>query len=585
MPLWIPSWQLISLVLLTNREIMKMHYNSVLPLLEKCRTMCELKQLHGLMITTSIIRYIIPLSRIIDFCANSEAGDLNYAKSVFHQIDRPSVYIWNSMIKGYSNSDNPEEALIMYRKMQQRGYVPDHFTFPFVLKVCSVVTDHSYGKYVHGRIVKTGFEMNVYASSGLLHMYVSCADMEAGLKVFDVIPKWNVVAWTSLIAGYVNNDQASEAIRVFMDMELWHVEPNEITMVNVLVACARSRDIDTGRWVHNHIQQIGYDPFQLNSNYNVILATAILDMYAKCGSLNTARDLFNKMPQRNLVAWNSMIGAYNQYGRAEEALCLFFHMRIAGFDPDRATFLSVIGACAHLGTLSLGQSLHAYVSKTNIDKDIAIGTALVDMYAKTGDAKSAQQIFSNLKEKDVMAWTSMIIGLAMHGHGEQALSTFKRMQDDGTVIPDRITYIGVLWACSHVGLVEEGQRHFNSMRNVYGLAPTIEHYGCMVDLLSRAGHLSEAERLMERMPIQPNISIWGALLNGCEIYENVDVADRVRNHIAELEPHGSGVYVLLSNIYARAYRWQEVKMARELMKRKRVAKTLGRSSVEMKMLS
>ncbi|KAK9292577.1 hypothetical protein L1049_020551 [Liquidambar formosana] len=190
---------------------------------------------------------------IINFCANSDAGDLNYAKSVFQQIDRPSVYIWNSMIKGYSNSDNPEEALIMYRKMQQTGYSPD------------------------------------------------CENW---------VPLHAQVAWTSLIAGYVNDDQASEAIRVFMDMELWHVEPNEITMLNVLVACARSRDIDTGRWVHNRIWQIGY--------------------VCKCGSLNTARDLFNKMPQRDLVAWNSMIGAYNQYGGAEEALCLFFHMRIAG---------------------------------------------------------------------------------------------------------------------------------------------------------------------------------------------------------------------------------------------------------------
>lgn len=564
---------------------MKKHYYTIIHLLENCKSMVELKQLHSVMITSSVTKNIIPLSRLIDFCANSESGDLQYAKSVFYQIDEPSVYIWNSMIKGHSNRDNPYEALFMYREMLQRGYSPDHFTFPFVLKACSRITEHRYGKSVHSCILKAGFELNVYTFTVLLHMYVSCADIEAGLKVFDHIPKWNVVAWATLIAGFVNNNRAKEAIKVFKNMERWKVEPNEIVLVNVLVACARSRDIDTGKWVHNYLLQLGYDPFMPTTNFNVILATAILDMHAKCGSLKTARDLFDKMPQRNLVAWNSMIGAYNQYGQAEEGLSLFFEMRNVGFDPDQATFLGVIGACTHLGALALGQSLHSYVSKTTMDKHLAIGTALVDMYAKIGDAESAWKIFNNLQQKDVMAWTSMIIGFAMHGNGIEALHTFKRMQEDSTVIPDKITYIGVLCACSHVGLVDEGRRHFDAMRNIYGIIPTVEHYGCMVDLFSRAGLFKEAVRLVKEMPVQPNDAIWGALLNGCDIYENVSLADQVRRDMMKFEPHGSGVYVLLSNIYARVGRWQEVKVARELMKYRKIAKTPGNSSVEMKLLT
>ncbi|KAM5561304.1 putative pentatricopeptide repeat-containing protein [Rosa sericea] len=564
---------------------MKKHYNTVLSLLEKCKTMSELKQIHGMMITTSVIKNVIPLSRLIDFCANSEAGDISYAKSVFRRIEHPSVYIWNSVIRGYSNSENPVESLIMYREMVHRGYAPDHFTFPFVLKGCCRISDVHYGKCVHNCIVKTGFELNVYASSGLLNMYACCADMESAQKVFDKMPKWNVVAWTSLISGFVGNNQASEAIKVFKDMELCNVEPNEITMVNVLVACARSRDIDTGKWVHSRIRQLGFDPFGLSFDFNVILATAIVDMYAKCGGLRTARHLFDKMPDRNLVAWNSMISAYNQYGQGDKAIDLFFDMPIAGIVPDQATFLGVIGSCAQLGAMALGQSLHSYVLKTSIGTDASIGTALVDMYTKNGDAGSAQRIFANLQKKDVMAWTSMIVGLAMHGHAVEALHTFRRMQEDASVIPDQITYIGVLCACSHVGLVEEGQRHFGSMVDVYGIKPTAEHYGCMVDLLSRAGRFEEAVKLLEEMPIQPNVAIWGALLNGCEIYENVDLADQVRRYITELEPHISGVLVLLSNIYARAGRWQEVKLTRELMKDRRIAKSLGCSSVEMKLLS
>lgn len=562
---------------------MKKHYDTILCLLEKCKTMAELKQLHGLMITSPVIRSRIPVSKLIDFCVDPKAGDLHYARSVFNRIAQPTIYIWNSMIRGYSNSDTPVEALIMYRKMLQMGSLPDNFTFPFVLKACSVIRDHNCGRSVHNCILKTGFDFDVYASTALLHMYACCGDMEAGLKLFDVIPKWNVVAWTSLVSGLVNNRRASEAIKAFRDMENWGVEPNEITIVNVLVACARTRDVDTGKWVHNRLARLGHDPFTLSDNFNIILATAIVDMYAKCGSLEIARNLFNKMPQRNLVAWNSLIGAYNLHGRAEESVNLFVDMQIARFVPDQASFLGVIGACASLGVSTLGQCLHAYILKTSMSKDLSIGTSLVDMYAKTGDLESAQKIFDNLRKKDVKAWTSMILGLAIHGHGVEALGTSKSMQEDATVVPDHVTYAGILVACSHVGLVDEGWRHFNEMREVYGIAPNQYHYGCMVDLLSRAGRFEEAMRLVEEMPFEPNITIWGAVLNGCEIHENVDLAFRIRTHITELEPQGSGVYVLLSNIYARAGKWQEVKMARELMKERSIEKTLGHSLVERKL--
>ncbi|KAF4356374.1 hypothetical protein F8388_013239 [Cannabis sativa] len=568
---------------------MKKSYDTILCLLEKCKTMAELKQLHGVMITTSVIKNIIPLSRIMDFCVSPETGDVHYARSVFNQIAQPNNYICNSMIRGYSFSDTPIEGLIMYKGMLQMGISPDNFTFPFVLKVCSVIGHHCYGRSVHNRIVKTGFELDVYASTALLHMYACCSDMEAGLKAFDMVPKWNVVAWTSLISGLVNNNRFGEAIKAFRDMEDRDVKPNEITLVNVLVACARSKDLENGKWVHYRIRHLGYDPFKSNQNFNVILATAIVDMYAKCGNLKTAKDLFNNMPQKNSVAWNSMIAAYNQYGQGKDSLDLFLSMQIAELVlPDQATFLGVLSACAHLGGLILGQCLHAYISKTKWINDLAVGTALVDMYAKVGDPNSAWKIFDNLQKKDVKAWTSMILGFAIHGKGIEALKTFETMQEDGNnVVPDEITYIGVLFACSHVGLADEGQRHFNEMRSVHGIVPTLEHYGCLVDLLSRAGRLKEAMSLVEEMPLQPNINIWGAILNGCEIYENVDLADKVRNQITKLEPQAqvsSGVYVLLSNIYAKAGKWQEVNMARELMQQNTINKTIGHSSVEMNLL-
>jgi CRISPR-associated protein Cas5t len=550
--------------------------------------MIQFKTLHAQILTipTNINTKIIPLSKLIDFCVDSQFDEyINYASLLFHQIHSPTVYIWNSMIKGYANCNNPTMSLILYKQMLQNGYSPNHFTFPFVLKASSVIYDQAIGKCIHSCIMKSGFEANVYCSTGLLHMYVSCEDMEYGLKVFDNIPKWNVVAWTCLIAGYVNNNQPREALKVFKDMGNWGVEANEVTMVNALIACARSRDIDSGRWVHECVRKAGYDPFVCESDSNVILATAILEMYAKCGSLNIARELFNKMPKRNVVAWNCMINGYNQYERYNEALGLFFDMLAGGFCPDKGTFLSVLSVCAHQCALALGETIHAYLLKSNNATDIALATALLDMYAKNGELGSAQEIFNSFEKKDVVMWTSMINGLAIHGHGNEALSMFQIMQEDSSLVPDHITYIGVLFACSHVGLVEEAQRQFNLMTKRYDIVPEREHYSCMVDLLSRAGHFREAEKLMETMPIQPNIAIWGALLNGCQIHENISVASQVKVRLTELEPIQSGIYILLSNIYANAGKWEEVNRTRKLMKHNRIAKNIGHSSVEMKLLT
>ncbi|KAL2954436.1 hypothetical protein AAZX31_19G222000 [Glycine max] len=452
------------------------HQNTILSLLARCKSMRELKKI-------------------------AWANNL-----VFRQIDAPSVYIWNSMIRGFVNNHNPRMSMLLYRQLIENGYSPDHFTFPFVLKA-----------------LKSGFEADAYTATGLLHMYVSCADMKSGLKVFDNIPIWNVVAWTCLIAGYVNNNQPYEALKVFKDMSHCGVEPNEITMVNALIPAL-------------HIRKAGYDPFMSTSNSNIILATAILEMYAKCGSFKIARDLFNKMPQRNIVSWNSMINAYNQYERHKEALDLFFDMWTSGIYPDKATFLSVLSVCAHLCALALGQTVHAYLS---------------------------------LQKRDVVMWTSMINGLAMHGDGNEALGMFQTMHEDSSLVPDHITYIGVLFACSHVGLVEEAKKHFRLMTEMYSIVPGREHYGCMVDLLSRS---EDKFRLMYfHSPIH--------------LFMKTCVANQVKERLTELESCQSGAHVLLSNIYAKAGRWEDVNGTRKVMKHKRITKIIGHSSVEMMLLS
>ncbi|KAK7397220.1 hypothetical protein VNO78_18387 [Psophocarpus tetragonolobus] len=255
-------------------------------------------------------------------------------------------------------------------------------------------------------------------------------DMKPGLKVFDNIPKWNVVAWACLLAGYVNNNKPYEALLVFEDMGL---EPNEIIMVNALTACAHSRDIHAGRLLHQCILKADYDPFMSTCNSTSFSQLQLL----KCKP--------------------------NVYERCREAFYLFFDMCSGGFCPDKVTLLSVFSVCAHQCALALGQFVHAYLLKTSIATDIALTAALIDMYAKTGELGSAQKIFNSFQKKDVVIWTSMINGLAMHGHGNEALSMFQTMQEDSCLVPDHFTYVGVLFACSHVGLVEEAQKPFSLM--------------------------------------------------------------------------------------------------------------------------
>ncbi|KAF3585598.1 hypothetical protein F2Q69_00032368 [Brassica cretica] len=224
--------------------------------------MTELNQLHALMIKSSVIKNIIPLSRLIDFCTTSpETTNLTYASSVFETIDSPSVYIWNSMIRGYSNSPKQDKALIFYQEMLREGHSPDHFTFPYVLKACSVLRDVKFGRCVHGFVVKTGFVVNMYVSTCLLHMYMCCGEVECGLKVFEGVPKWNVVGWGSLVSGFVSNNRFRDAIEVFSEMERHGVKVNETVMVDLLVACGRFKDVERGKWFHGLLKELGFDPF------------------------------------------------------------------------------------------------------------------------------------------------------------------------------------------------------------------------------------------------------------------------------------------------------------------------------------
>lgn len=457
--------------------------------------------------------------------------------------------------------------------MLENGFLPDNFTLPFLLKACAQLQALREGEAIHVHAIKTGLETDVYVKNTLMRLYAVCGKIAVARKLFDKIPDRDLVSWTTLISGYANMGFPREAIRVFLEMWDADLRADEVTIVVVLSACSKLGDLDLGRKIHKYIDDN-------KVNLDIFVGNALVDMYMKCGDVDFAYKVFEEMPERNVVSWNSLISGLVQQGEFKEALAMFRQMQENCFKPDDVTLVGVLNSCANLGALELGKWVHVYIDRNQIKADSFIGNALVDMYAKCGSIDQALEVFSGMKCRDVYSYTAMIAGFAMHGQGERALSLFAEMSRVG-IKPDEVTFIGVLSACNHAGLVDEGHRHFEDMSRVYDLHPQLEHYGCMVDLLGRAGLLEEAVEFVRSMPIQPDSFIWGALLGACRIHGKVQLGETIGKHLLELEPERDGAYVLMSNIYASASRWRDVVKVRKEMKVRKVKKTPGCSMIEL----
>ncbi|KAL6008134.1 hypothetical protein ACLOJK_033640 [Asimina triloba] len=314
---------------------------------------------------------------------------------------------------------------------------------------------------------------------------------------------------------------------------------------------------------------------------SLFVSTLTVSGYSKIGKHEDARLIFDQMHEKDLVSWSAMIAGYAESNHLNEALELFKEMQIYGIRPDQITMLSVISACAHLGALEQAKWIHTFVDKNGFGDILSVNNALIDMYAKCGSLDRARQVFDDMPQRNVISWTSMITALAMHGNGAPALLLFEQMKMTGGVEPNWVTFVGLLYACSHAGLVDEGRRIFISMIKEYNITPKQEHYGCMVDLLGRANLLDEAAKLVEEMPFEPNVVVWGSLLGACRIHGNVELGELSARRLLELDPSHDGAHVLLSNIYAKANRWRDVREVRRLMKNKGITKETGHSWIEL----
>lgn len=557
------------------------------------------------MTVTGLILDGFASSRLVAFCAISESGNLDYCKMILKNTRCPNVFSWNVAIRGFSESENPKESVRLYRDMLRSGGCrPDNYTYPLLLKACARLSLIWMGREIIGHVLQLGFDSDVYVHNASIHMLVSCRELDVAHKVFGESCVRDLVSWNSLINGYVRSGQANEALRVYREMEAEGIQPDEVTMIGVVSSCAQLEELNLGRQFHHYIAEN-------KLNLTIPLTNALMDMYVKCGDLGeanllfekmekkttvswttmivgyaksghleVARRLFNEMEEKDVVPWNAMIGGYVHAKCFKDALALFHEMQASNLKPNDVTMLHCLSACSQLGALDVGIWIHRYIERQKLCLNVSVGTALVDMYAKCGNIANALQVFHEIPERNSLTWTTIIGGLALNGNAHDAISYFSKMIDIGAM-PDEVTFLGLLSACCHGGLVKEGRKYFVQMYSRFNLSPNHKHYSCMVDLLGRAGLLDEAEELINSMPIEADVAVWGSLFFSCRIHGNMKMGERAAKKLLELDPHDSGTYVLLANMYRQAKRWEEAREVRKVMRDRGVDKTPGCSSIEV----
>lgn len=446
--------------------------------------------------------------------------------------------------------------------MKREEGSPDKYTFPSLIKACASEDKIREGRAIHGSAVRCGVECDVFVSTSLVDMYGKCKEIKCARKVFDGLSDRNVVSWTAMVVGYVIAGELVEAERLFDAMP----QRNVASWNAIIGGFVKLGDLNRARKIFDEMPE-----------KNVVSFTTMIDGYAKKGEMVSARFLFDQAPDVDIVAWSALITGYTQNGKPIEALNIFLEMDKRNVKPDEFVMVSLMAACSQLGCLKYAKWVDNYVTQSSINIHGAhVYAALVDMNAKCGNMERATNLFEQMPRRDLISYCSMIQGLSIHGHGEQAVSLFHRMLNEG-LIPDEVAFTVILTACSRAGLVEEGWHFFESMQNEYSIAPSPDHYACIVDLLSRSGRLKSAYEFLNSMPMKPHAGAWGALLGACKLHCDMELGQLVADRLFELEPQNGGNYVLLSNIYAAVDRWSDVSLVRDKMNERCIKKIPGRS--------
>ncbi|KAI4326180.1 hypothetical protein MLD38_031518 [Melastoma candidum] len=545
-------------------------FTTLLNLLVSMKSSDDCDAVHASICKLGLERNAYVGTALID--AYSLCGNVSSAKKVFDEISCKDLVSWTGMLTCLAENGFSEDTIAMFSRMRKLPFKPNNYTFASVLKGSIGLDDLKLGRSIHGYILKLRYELDLYVGVGLLELYSKIGLMNDAERVFEEIPNKDVIHWSFMIGRFSQAEESEKAVGLFLDMRRDSVVPNQFTFASTLQACATIESLKLGQQLHCLVIMIGLDS-------DVYVLNALMDVFAKCGRINIAFDIFTEAKTRNDVTYNTLIVGYAQMGEGLRALSLFSDMWECQLQASEVTYSGVLHACASLAALEPGNQIHSLAVKTMYDKVTVVGNSLVDMYAKCGAIKDGRLVFDKMRVKDEVSWNTMISGYSMHGLCWEALNIFELMEESGFK-PNNVTFVGALSACSNAGLLDQGKAYFESMVTEYGIKPSIEHYTCMVWLLGRHGNLDAALKLILEIPCRPSVMVWRALLGACLIHHNVELGKLSAKHILEIEPHDEAAHVLLSNIYANARRWDKVAFVRKNMMKLGVKKEPGLSWVE-----
>ncbi|XP_068658446.1 pentatricopeptide repeat-containing protein At5g39350 [Aristolochia californica] len=537
------------------------------------------KQIHAQAIATGYGSDTYVQNSLIAMYMNCDRRD--NASLLFANMHERDVVSWNTMIAGNLQHGCLEEALAVFVQMQRVGEQPDSATVVSVLPIYAHSEDLRRVKQVHGFINIKGFGNWLQVRNSLIDTYAKCGSMEDASKVFDDGEK-DVVSWTTMIGGYVLNKNPGEAFLITRQMlQLLEIKLTSVTLTTLLSACPHcSSSLEYGKSIHG-IAIRKYGQLQMD----VIVETALIDLYAKCGQMDLCYRVFTNTTRRKTVPWNAVISGYTHNGLAREAILVFKQMRTEAVPCNTSTIICLLPAYGSLANHWEVRNIHGYLVRSGFifsqRSGVEITTGLMHIYSKSGNLDSANMLFATLPKKDIVSWGAIISGYGMHGYGKDAILLFNQMIQSG-IKPNEVTLTSVLYACSHAGLVDDGICLFRSMTEIYHIEPHLDHYCCIVDLLGRAGRLKEAYDIIATMPLEPNQAVWGALLGACALHKNVDWGEVAAKYLFELVPDNTGNYVLLGNIYSAVGMWNHVEGVRTLMNDRGLSKTPGYSLLEVR---
>ncbi|KAK2431787.1 hypothetical protein P8452_44901 [Trifolium repens] len=509
--------------------------------------------LHGLVVKNGIGWFLVIQSSILSmYC---KCGVPEEAYRSFCEVMDKDLLSWTSIIGVYARFGMMSDCVRFFWEMQENQVYPDGIVIGCILSGFGNSMDVSRAKAFHGVIIRRHYVPDEMVGNSLLFMYCKFGMLSFAERLFDRC-QGSIECWNFMVVGYSRTGKNFKCIELFREMQYLGIRSESVSVVSTIASCSQLREINLGRSIHCNLIKGFVDE-------TILVTNSLIEMYGKCDKMNVAWRLFNRS-ERDVTLWNTLISAHIHVKHHEEAISLFNKMIMEDRNPNTATLVVVLSACSYLASLEKGERVHHYINEKGFKLNLPLGTALVDMYAKCGQLEKSRKVFDSMMEKDVICWNAMISGYGMNGYAESAVEIFKLMEESNAR-PNEITFLALLSACAHAGLVDEGKNLFAKMQS-YSVKPNLKHYTCMVDLLGRSCNLEEAEELVLSMPIAPDSGVWGALLSACKTHNQIEMGIRIAKHAIDSEPENDGYYIMMANMYSSIGRWEEAENVRKTMK-------------------